>query len=281
MSARLITLRHRDLTVVVDSIHGGAVREFSKCGQHLFRASLRDAEDDPFSFACFPMAPYVNRITDGRFRFDGRDVQLVPNRTGEPHPLHGDAWLGAWNEREVSPSSAVLCFDGGGDAWPWIYRCEQSFALWDDGLVITLSIQNLANTPMPAMIGLHPYFPDPGEAQLAAHLPRVWRTEHDLAVESIATPGAWRFDGSKSLRDLPLDNSFSDWPGTAEITWPDRRLSVRATNCRHLHVFAPVDRDFFCIEPQTAPAGALNHQQEFSVLEPDDRLTIRVDFVVG
>jgi galactose mutarotase-like enzyme len=56
---------------------------------------------------------------------------------------------------------------------------------------------------------------------------------------------------------------------------------VRATNCRHLHIFTPAGRDFFCIEPQTAPAGALNHQQELGVLEPDDCLRIHVDFIIG
>jgi aldose 1-epimerase len=281
MSTDTVTLRHGDLRVVVDPARGGAVREFSKGGQHLFRRPVRDTDTDPFSSACFPMAPYVNRIADGRFRFDGRVVQLAPNRIGEVHPLHGDAWCGVWTKREVSSSRAILAFCGGGVAWPWAYRCEQSFALQDDGLGIELSIQNLASTPMPAMIGLHPYFPDPLVAQLAAHLPRAWRMEKGLAVESVATPEAWQFDDSRPLKDQALDNSFSDWPGTAEITWPDRRLSVRATNCRHLHIFTPAGRDFFCIEPQTAPAGALNHQQELGVLEPDDCLRIHVDFIIG
>ena len=276
-----VTLHHGGVRVVVDPARGGAVREFSRNGQHLFRCTARDAENDPFSLACFPMAPYVNRITDGHFRFRGRDVQLAPNRTGERHPLHGDAWCGVWTERDTSPWSTVLTFDGGGDAWPWIYRCEQSFTLRDDGLVIGLSIQNLASTAMPAMIGLHPYFPDPPRARLTAYLPRVWRTANDLAIENVVTPDAWQFEGSQPLQDVPLDNSFSDWPGAAQIRWPDRRLSVRATNCGHLHIYTPRGRDFFCLEPQTAPAGALNRGRGFSVLEPNDRLAIDVDFMIG
>jgi hypothetical protein len=81
-------------------------------------------------------------------------------------------------------------------------------------------------------------------------------------MESVATPEAWQFNASQPLKGLALDNSFSDWPGTAEITWPNRRLWVRATNCGHLHIYTPIGRDFFCIEPQTAPAGALNHSED-------------------
>jgi aldose 1-epimerase len=275
----LIELCRGDVRVVIDPGRGGAIREFSIGGKHLFRHTLSDAEDDPFLLSCFPMAPYANRITDGRFRFLGRDIQLAPNRSGERHPIHGNAWCGVWSEHEVSSSSAVLGFQGGGDEWPWAYSCEQSFALQDNSLQIALSIQNVGSAPMPAMIGLHPYFPDVERARLCAKLPRIWRTRNGVAADSVATPPAWQVDDPRPLKGLSLDNSFSDWPGTAQITWPDRRLCVRATNCGHLHIYSPVGCDFFCIEPQTAPAGALN-RGEFCVLEPTAHLTIQVDFIV-
>jgi aldose 1-epimerase len=284
LSTHLVTLCHGDIRVVIDPVHGGAVREFSEGGEHLFRPTPHEAEHDPFSMSCFPMVPYANRIADGRFRFLGRDVQLAPNRAGERHPLHGDGWCTTWSEREVSASTATLLFDGGGDAWPWVYRCEQVFVLKHDSLQIALTLQNLASAPMPAMLGLHPYFPDVGEANLTAHLPRVWLTRNDLAVKMVPTPHAWQFDGSQPLRGLSLDNSFCGWPGTAQLTWRNRRLCVSATNCGHLHIYIPVGRDHFCIEPQTAPAGSLNRggvRPEFSILEPGDRLTIQVDFSVG
>jgi aldose 1-epimerase len=282
MSSVPVVLRREDLTVILDPAQGGAVREFSKHGLHLFRPTPPQADEDPFLFACFPMVPFANRIANGRFIYSDREIQIPPNWTGDPHPIHGQAWRATWNLHDLSASRAELVFQGGGDAWPWLYRCEQVFDLRPDGLNVTLLVQNLATTPMPATIGLHPYFADAQHARLEAHLPRVWRTEGNLAVENVATPDAWRFEPSRQVATLSLDHSFSDWPGIVDITWPDRRLQMRAINCRHLHIYTPAGRDFFCVEPQTAAAGALNRGgNEVAILGPKARLAIQVDFAIG
>jgi galactose mutarotase-like enzyme len=98
-----VTLYHGDMRLVVDPVRGGAVREFSKSGEHLFRHTLRDAEDDPFSFACFRWRRTRTGLPMGRFHFRGRDVQLAPNRAGEIHPLHGDAWGSVWDRTRGVP----------------------------------------------------------------------------------------------------------------------------------------------------------------------------------
>jgi aldose 1-epimerase len=262
-------------------MRGGAVREFRKAATHLFRPTPPTASDDPFQFACFPMVPFVNRISNGRFVQAGREVRIDPNWDADPHPLHGQGWRAAWQIRERSASSAVLTFEGGGDEWPWPYRCEQLFDVRHDGLTINLAVQNQAKTLMPAMIGLHPYFPQTHEARLEAHLPRVWRKGQNLAVEEIDTPMGWQCRPARAVTGIALDHSFSHWPGTANIAWRDHRLNMRATNCGHLHIYTPPDRDFFCLEPQTAAAGAFNRDgSELAMLEPGVRLSIQVDFNV-
>jgi aldose 1-epimerase len=282
MSTDTILLQQDSAALVLEPAKGGAVREWRRGQQHLFRPTPAVADDDPFLYACFPMVPYANRIAHGRFTYGGHEVRIEPNWDGDPHPLHGQGWRASWSVGELSDSRAVLYFDGGGDEWPWRYRCQQLFELRPDGLSVMLSVQNLATTPMPAVIGLHPYFPDANHARLGAQVPRVWRTDDSLAVENIATPPAWRFEPSRSVAGVPLDHSFSDWTGDVDISWPDRRLRMRATNCAHLHIYTPSGRDFFCLEPQSAPAGALNRDgSELSILDPRGQFAIRVDFTVG
>ena len=229
------------------------------------------------------MVPFANRIAHGRFQFEGRTVQISRNWSGDAHPLHGEGWHAPWSVTGGSTSGATLRFEGGGGEWPWRYDCEQHFQLLQDELSIELAIRNLGNTPMPAMLGLHPYFCDPASAHLSATLPRVWLTnEAALPVEEVPTPIAWDFERGRVVNAIPLDHCFSGWDGHARLRWPDRCVTVRASGCHALQIYAPAGKDFFCLEPQSAASGALGRdREEFAVIAPGERSAIGVRFSVG
>ncbi|MGH8261711.1 MAG: aldose 1-epimerase, partial [Steroidobacteraceae bacterium] len=253
-----LTIQHDAARLILAPHHGGAIRSFQWRGHDVLRPARASAGADPFEMACFPMVPYANRIAHGRFDFGGRTVRIERNWTHDPHPLHGQGWRAPWSIASATESSATLAFDGGADEWPWRYHCEQRFEIQQDGIAIELSLENRSVTPMPAMLGLHPYFPDAAHAELRARLPRVWMTDDAaLPIEEVETPAPWAFDPARAVRAVPLDHGFSGWNGLASICWPDRTLIVRATHCRCLHVYVPQAQDYFCIEPQTAPPGAL------------------------
>lgn len=277
-----LELRQADTTLVLDAAHGGAVREFAVRGRRILRSTPESTGAVPLEQACFPMVPYCNRIAQGRFVYAGHRVHLPPNTPGETHPLHGQGWRRAWTVIDSGASSATLRFEGGGDDWPWRYRAEQHFEIDAGGLSIELSADNLSSEAMPLMLGLHPYFTDAQHARLQAQLPRVWRTDGAaLPVEDAATPAAWRFDTARSISSLPLDHCFAGWDGEAVISWPGCTLRLHAEHCEYLHVYAPAGRDFFCIEPQTAAAGALvRGGDEVSAIAPGGRAALRLRFDV-
>jgi aldose 1-epimerase len=229
------------------------------------------------------MVPFVNRIAHGRFEFGGHTVRLERNWSEDPHPLHGQGWRKPWSVMAESAADATLRLDAGADEWPWRYRCEQHFHLQQDGLSVELSLQNLSTEAMPAMLGLHPYFPDATQVRMSARLPRVWVTDRGaLPVAEVQTPPAWSFEPGRAVKAVPLDHGFSGWDGVVSLRWPDRTVTVTAPECRFLHVFVPVDRDDFCVEPQTAAPGALTRGAgEPPVLGPGARATIQVHFGVG
>jgi aldose 1-epimerase len=276
-----LLLRQGDAQVVLDPAHGGAVREFRSRGQHVLRPTAGAAATDPFEFACFPLVPYANRIAGGRFTSGAHTVQLRRNWDADPHPLHGQGWRAAWQVAEAATSEARLQFEGGGDEWPWRYRAEQHFRLAAGSLTIGLSIENRDRSPMPAMLGLHPYFADPGHALLEAQTPRTWTTdEAALPVSEVPTPGAWSFSPARRVGALALDHCFVGWDGTAVLRWPGCTTTLRATNCHCLHVYVPAAGDFFCLEPQTAATGAIN-RGEATLVQPGELLAMRLSFNVG
>lgn len=276
-----VALELPGLRLSLDPRRGGTIRAFSWRGQDVFRPTPAGAGDDPFDTACFPMVPFVNRVAQGRFDFGPYAVRLERNWSEDPHPLHGQGWRRPWSVVSAAAARATLCFEGGADEWPWRYRCEQRFNLQPEGLSIELSLQNLSDQAMPAMLGLHPYFPDAAHARLQAQLPRVWVTDDaDLPQQEVATPPAWSFTTARAMRAVPLDHGFTGWNGSATLHWPARTVSVTGTGCGFLHVFAPSGKDFFCVEPQNAAPGALGRGEALR-LAPGESTAIRVQFRVG
>lgn len=241
-----VRMQQGNTLLTLDPVCGGAIREFTWRDRQILRSASPLANDDPFELACFPLVPYANRIANGRFEFDGRSVSLASNSDPSVHPLHGQGWLAPWEIVSTTASSAALVFDGGGNEWPWRYRAQQQFELHDDALKIDLSVQNLADAPMPAMLGLHPYFCDAAHAQLQAKPPRVWLADDAcLPVEEAASPAAWRFDAPRAVNTIALDHCFTGWDGVAKITWPGRVITIHAQNCGFLHIYAPAGKKFF------------------------------------
>ena len=275
-------LRNADTRLMLDAAHGGVIREFSWRGIAMLRPAAAGADNDPMLTASFPMVPYANRIAGGRFEFDGHVVRLRRNWDRDPYPLHGQAWRCAWTVESSSAQKATLAFFGGGDEWPWRYRAQQEFELLADGLVIRLSVENLSDGIMPAMLGLHPYFPEAALATVQARARTVWLPDaQSLPVQEIMTPADWTFDLPRSVARVALDHCFDHWDGAAVVRWPDRTLRLSATGASALHVYTPANTGFFCLEPQTAAAGALNRTGgEFARLAPGERLELGVRFSV-
>jgi aldose 1-epimerase len=133
------------------------------------------------------------------------------------------------------------------------------------------------------MLGLHPYFGDAAHARLQARLPRVWITDGAaLPIDERPTPAEWAFDSARAIDTVPLDHCFSGWNGIATLSWSDHTVTMRAAGCSHLQIYASTDRDFFCVEPQTAMSGALGRGDgAATVVAPGGRFEMRVQFDVS
>jgi len=275
-------LRNGNVRITVDAAHGGVLRDFSWRGMAVLRPAASAAVTEPLMTACFPLVPYANRIAHGRFTFQGTEVSLRPNWDQDPHPLHGQGWRAAWAVDQSSAAAATLMFAGGGDEWPWRYRATQAFEVLADGLKVRLSVENLADRPMPAMLGLHPYFPDGAAAAIEAQATTVWLTDAQaLPVEEVAIPPRWSFARPRPAAGIALDHCLDHWDGVAMVRWPDRVVTLTATGCPALHVYTPASAGFFCLEPQSAAVGALNRAHGgAATLVPGETLAISVEFLL-
>jgi len=205
--------------------------------------------------ACFPLVPFSNRIENGEFEYDGKQVRLPLNFAPHPHPLHGQGFQRPWQLIEHTATSAAIVYEHAGNenGWPWIYRAEQRFTLSGDTLIASISLQNTGPETMPAGIGFHPFFPRTTGVQLNIGLGQVWIPDDNNMPKTLSViPDEWRFINNRSLQSVVLDHCFTDWDGLARIYWPEHKTGLEITHSgllKHMVIYVPDNEDFFCIEP--------------------------------
>lgn len=210
--------------------------------------------------ASFPLVPYVNRIRGGAFTFRGHEVRLAPNMPGDPSPLHGQGWLGAWTMEDSSDRRAVLHFQHEAGEWPWAYQARQEFALDEGGLSLTLTCRNAGEDPMPCGLGQHPYFRCGPQTRLDTDVIHAWTIDDKvLPVERVPAKG--RYDlRDRRVCEQDLDNGFGGWGGEARMSDPDwpYELRLSSPDARFFQLYSPSTGGIFVAEPVTHANAALN-----------------------
>ncbi len=213
---------------------GGSLASFSSAaagGMH--RHWMRPADEaalaacDAFAMASFPLVPWCNRIRDGRFTWQGRSVQLAPNRPGSVHAIHGLGWQRPWTVERADERSIELVFEDAGEGeWPFPFRARQRYALDEDGLEIRLELCNTGPTSLPGGLGHHPYFAHRREGvgtRVTAEVEAMWLSDPELLPVSLSTadPAVDALAQGMRLSDFVLDNNFTGYRRAAQIRWPD------------------------------------------------------------
>ena len=280
------------LSALVAPDAGGSLAAFSAHGQEMMRQAVPPTSSDALDMACYPLVPFSNRIANGRFRFADRTISLAPAPESPPHALHGIGWRRPWKVASASGRRIELALRHDGDEWPWPFEARETFDLDGSALTIALTLCNRADEPMPAGLGLHPFFPGPAEAKLRADLPYVWETTADkLPIRRVDTPAAWDFAQGRAIAGLDLDTCFSGSGGSAQdpisIEWPNRAwaLSIESRGAGHAIIYAPPDRDFFCVEPVSHVPDAVNRPESadatgLRILGPGEEMALACRFAV-
>lgn len=289
----LVTIADDLATVVVAPEVGGAIASYAWSGPRgrieWFRPTPETAvrARDAVEFACFPLAPYSNRIRDSRFSFGGREIDLG-GRTGDPHSEHGYGWRSAWEVIAQDGGSVTLRYLHQPAAWPWRFSVEQRMTLNNGALSIRLELRNLDSTAMPAGMGIHPFFPADQDTRLDARVGGMWQTDAEvMPTRHGPVPAETNPNTGLIVSATELDTVFTGWSGRATIDWPTRgaRLEMTADpTLGKLVVYTPRDAGYFCAEPVSNDTNAFNlanggvEDTGLFVLQPGEARAAEVTF---
>ena len=252
-----------DFALGIAPAAGGGMTHLDWRSLELLRSASRDAvaTRDPLGLSCFPMTPYVSRITDGVFTWGEVTTKIAPNMAGGAHPLHGIGWRKPWQVTNQTDSGVCLELTHTGDQdWPWAFVTRQHFEIFEDYFEHILAVESRDTRAFPSSLGPHPYFNAQG-ATITFGAQALWEISGEsLPTQMAAPPVVDRLGAGISASDLDLDHCFEGWDGQAGIAWPSHKLVLKAKcaldgvdyPCTRLQLYTPQGEDFFCLEPVTA-----------------------------
>ena len=104
------------------------------------------------------VAPWPNRVADGRYRFGGELHQAPINEVERQNALHGLALWVAWDVVSVDPAAVTLRHSiPPQPGYPFPVELTVTYRLTGDGLVTELRARNLGDRPAPYGCCPHPY----------------------------------------------------------------------------------------------------------------------------
>jgi aldose 1-epimerase len=251
-------------TVEISPSLGGAILVYDAKINGRFLPILRNANKAKTvgQSSCFPLVPYSNRIRQGQFIAQEKMITLPLNHLPEKHSIHGHGWQLPWDIISQTDTSLTLQYRYQAAEWPYSYNAQQVFTLEDNALMITLSVVNTSNKPMPTGLGLHPYFSLTQETFIQCSVDKMWAVDDEcMPTTLVSAPEKIKTAEGLLIVGSDLDNVFTGFTGEATITWPEweaRANITTSSNCKFMVIYSPKGEDYFCFEPVTHCTDAIN-----------------------
>lgn len=263
---QLVTLRDEGSELIVAPECGARLVAFRVDGHDVLRPASAEtlASATPYGFAAFPLMPYSGPIFGAGFRFGGAWHALARNVPAEATATHGEGWIRPWRVEALAERSIALTLDHAAapGVFPFAWRGKLGLKVAAGQLTVTLELVNRDHRPMPAGLGLHPYFPKAPGTVLKFDCTGVWPPDAPEAVARGCGPleAGLDFRGGADVGPLVLDRCFEGWGGTATLTAPDgfvTRIEADATFDK-LQVYDAWDYPYICVEPVTNANDGFN-----------------------
>ena len=228
-------LRAGDYEAVIASV-GASLRSLTFDGRDLVVPF--DADEVRPSYRGATLAPWPNRVVDGRYTFAGTERQVALTEPARHHALHGLAgWLD-YQAIDKGPSHVTLAATiEPQTGYPWRVVVETTFTLGADGVTQSVKATNESPDAAPWGTGPHPYLVAgaghvddwtlalPADEVLAVTPDRLIPT----GLRAVDADDAERFDfrDPRRINAVEIDHAYTaltrDDAGFATVRVTDRR----------------------------------------------------------
>lgn len=234
------------------------------------------------------LIPWPNRITDGKYTFEGADRQLALTEPTAQNAIHGLTRWANWSRVDDETDAGVVVAGyrlHGQPGYPHQLDARLTYRLGNDGLVVTASATNIGPSAAPYGYGAHPYLSvgRPIDDCVLDFVAAEWlEVSPDRMVPIGLSPvhdSPYDFTGGKPLGKQVIDNAFTGLGGgswSVTLTDPDsgaRSVLTSDTPWMQLYTGEAIGRTALAVEPMTCPPNAFITGQDLVILQPGESHT--------
>lgn len=275
-------LRHGKAKVVV-SDYGATLLSYTDADRPIVWGF--GADDQPWGCQGEQLAPWPNRIRDGRYSFAGTDYQLPITEPARQTALHGLVNHRDWEVAEIGDDfvthTLVLDPEPG---WPGRLELRLKHSLGAEGLRVDVWAKNVGAARVPFGYGAHPYLYVPDDANCLLKIPAATQLLVDdrllpVGLAPVAET-AYDFRQARPIGQTQFDTAFTDvsfdsdglWRATVtvgdhtSIVWADQSYGW-------IQCYTPPHNRHVALEPMTCGPDAFNvgpTHEGLLLLEPGD-----------
>ena len=245
------------------------------------------------------LAPWPNRLEDGRYVHDGRPAVAALDEPERHNAIHGLVRWRPWDLVDRSSTWVrMACMLYPQPAYPFTILLSVEYRLGHDGLAVATTVENFGRTAAPFGIGFHNYL-HAGAGGVDACRVALPATRHLVVDDRLLPRGTEPVAGGRlaglcgdepgPIGNLVLDDCFtairtdasgrwrarfvpSGGPDDAVVVWADAAFAW-ATLFSGDSLEPGTRRVGLAVEPMTCPANALRSGEGLVVLDPGERFT--------
>ncbi len=212
------TIQHNSLHLEIDSL-GARITKLSHAGSEL----MKPAKPDLQGYNGMVLAPWPNRIPDGKYSFQGIAHELEINEPDRNNALHGFVFQREFEliektEKQITLSCNLFLTEG----YPFKVKLILTYLLTDEGFQCDVLATNNSELDAPFGVAFHPYFNVTDETTIALPAKKRILTDQQMIPIGTETNQLHNFRFS----DVDLDDCFFDLNRNERIA----ETSIESTN---------------------------------------------------
>ena len=251
---------------------GGAIQHLVLNGKTLIhQRQSSNSHQDYFSSVLFP---FVNRIENGVFSFDGKQYNLPINEMDKGHALHGFVYNKPFvvTDSDCDKDSAYINLrfseKTSPKGLPFDFIIELQYTITQFELSLKVKVENIGSQSFPFGLGWHPYFHTTSKENRSIQM----NSDQKLTFTNGMIPSS--FDPIETSQ-IPINKHFDDCfhLKNGSVSFTNNNYGIKLTSTaetNYLQIYTPPENTSVAIEMMTSPPNSFNNNKGILVLAPQD-----------